>query len=213
MFEPDHILKFVNGVTRESDVQRRLRARTAPMPNAIMQITSDEAALLSLLLKLIGARKAIELGTYTGYSALAIASALPGNGTLVCCDISDEWTRIGKPFWEEAGVDERIDLRLGPALDTLRTLLRDGAGTFDFAFVDADKKEYESYYELILQLLRPGGLMVLDNMLWDGKVADESVNDADTATLRALNRKIYRDERVDAVLLTIRDGVTLVRKR
>lgn len=193
---------------------RRLRERTSSMPNAGMQISPDEAAMLSFLVKTIGARKALELGTFTGYSALAIAEALPPNGRLICCDVSAEWTNIGKPFWREAGVSERIDLRLAPALQTLRVLIESRAtGTFDFAFIDAEKSEYDHYYELVLQLLRPGGLMVFDNMLWDGRVTDPAISDAETATLRTLNTKIHSDERVDAVLLTIRDGVTVVRKR
>ncbi len=213
MFEPDAILDFVVSVTRETDVQRRLREHTASMPNANMQISADEAALLEIIVKMIGARRAIELGTFTGYSALAVALALPPDGQLVCCDISDEWTRVAKPFWREAGVADKIDLRLGPAAETLRGLLTEDAGTFDFAFIDADKEEYETYYELVLQLLRSGGVIALDNMLWDGLVADESVNDPETTALRKLNRKIHDDDRVDAVLLTIRDGVMLARKR
>jgi predicted O-methyltransferase YrrM len=209
MFEPEYILKFVDGVTRESDVARRLRERTAPMEMARMQITPDEAALLALLVKLVGAKRAVEVGTFTGYSALAIAGALPPDGKLTCCDISDEWTSIGKPFWREAGVADRIDLRIAPAAETLRAL----PPPIDFAFIDADKPAYDSYYELILERLRPGGLIALDNMLWSGKVADESATEGEARALRALNRKIFKDERVDAVLLTIRDGVMLARKR
>jgi predicted O-methyltransferase YrrM len=212
--EPAEVLDYVHGVTRESDVARRLRERTASMPNAEMQISPDEAAFLSFVVKAIGARRAIEVGTFTGYSALAIASALPPDGQLVCCDVSAEWTNVGKPFWREAGVAEKIDLRLAPATDTLRILVENRAtGTFDFAFIDAEKREYDAYYELVLQLLRPGGVIALDNMLRDGKVADPSVNEPGTAAIRSLNRKICDDKRVDASLLTIRDGVMLVRKR
>jgi len=208
------VLDYVQGVTRESDVARRLRERTASMPNAEMQISPDEAAFLSFVVKAIGARRAIEVGTFTGYSALAIASALPPDGQLVCCDVSVEWTNIGRSFWREAGVADKIDLRLAPATDTLRTLIENRAsGTFDFAFIDAEKREYDAYYELVLQLLRPGGVIALDNMLRDGKVADPSVNESGTAAIRSLNQKICEDNRVDASLLTIRDGVMLVRKR
>ena len=214
MFEPQHILDYVQSVTRETDVQRRLRERTAPLPEAQMQISPDEAAFLRFLVRAIGARKALEVGTFTGYSALAIASALPLDGQLVCCDVSVEWTDIGKPFWREGGVDGRIDLRIGPAIETLRSLIESRASsTFDFAFIDAEKKEYDAYYELALQLLRPGGVMALDNMLRSGGVVDPAPADPRDAALRALNEKIKDDKRVDASLLTIRDGVMLVRKR
>ncbi len=211
----ERIFHFVNdAVTRESDVQRRLREATAPMSNAGMQITPDVAAFLQLLVKIVGARRAIEVGTFTGYSALAIAAALPQDGNLIACDVSDEWTRIGKPFWEEAGVAPRIDLRLAPATDTLRELIaKGGAGRFDFAFVDADKSSYDTYYELVLQLLREGGVVAFDNMLWSGKVADPAIDDADTRALRALNLKMHADERIDIALITIRDGVMVARKR
>lgn len=211
----ERIFHFVNdAVTRESDVQRRLREATAPMSNAGMQITPDVAAFLQFLVKIVGARRAIEVGTFTGYSALAIAAALPQDGNLIACDVSDEWTRIGKPFWEEAGVAPRIDLRLAPATDTLHELIaKGGAGRFDFAFVDADKSSYDTYYELVLQLLREGGVVAFDNMLWSGKVADPAIDDADTRALRALNLKMHADERVDIALITIRDGVMVARKR
>jgi predicted O-methyltransferase YrrM len=214
MFEPDHILRYVHSVTRESDVSARLREMTAKMPDAQMQISPDVASLLSFLVTSIGARKAIEVGTFTGYSALAIASALPPDGKLICCDVSVEWTNTGKEFWREAGVADRIDLRIGPAIDTLRALIEQrGSGTYDFAFIDAEKREYDSYYELVLQLLRPGGVMALDNMLRDGKVADPKVSEPGTVVVRELNRRIFEDRRVDASLLTIRDGVMLARKR
>lgn len=214
MKEPAEVLDYVLSVTRESDVARRLREKTSAMPNAEMQISPDEAAFLSFLVTAIAAKRAIEVGTFTGYSALAIASALPADGRLVCCDVSAEWTNIGKPFWREAGVAEKIDLRLAPATDTLRVLIENRAsGTFDFAFIDAEKHEYDAYYELVLQLIRPGGIIALDNMLRDGRVADPSITERGTAAIRALNEKIFGDKRVDASLLTIRDGVMLVRKR
>ena len=197
---------------RESDVARRLREETARLPEAGMQIGADEAALLALLVRMLGARRAVEIGTFTGYSALAIAAALPDDGRLVCCDVSREWTAIGRRYWTEAGVAQRIDLRIAPAAQTLAALVREGAGTYDFAFVDADKAGYDTYYEQALRLLRPGGLVAIDNTLWSGWVADPARTDADTAALRTLNRKIQADDRVDMCLLSIGDGVTLARK-
>lgn len=214
MFEPENILHYVHSVTRESTVAKKLRERTATMSNANMQISADVAALLSFLVRTTGAKKAIEVGTFTGYSALAIASALPEGGSLVCCDVSVEWTNIGKEYWREAGVADRIDVRIAPAIDTLRMLIENRAsGTFDFAFVDAEKREYDTYYELVLQLLRPGGVMAIDNALRDGRVADAAVTEEGVVVVRELNRKIFEDKRVDPVLLTIRDGVMLARKR
>jgi predicted O-methyltransferase YrrM len=201
-------------ITRETALQRRLREETSALPMGTMQISADQGALFALLVRTLGARRAIEIGTFTGYSALAVASALPADGKLVCCDINDEWTRIGRRYWDEAGVSQRIDLRLGPALDTLDALLRDGgAGTYDFAFIDADKSNYDAYYEACLRLARTGGLIALDNMLWGGKVVEPDVHDEDTEALRALNAKIRDDNRVDACLLTVGDGVMLIRKR
>ena len=211
---PDALDEYVRGVgARETDVARRLREETARLPEAGMQIGADEAALLGLLVRMLGARRAVEIGTFTGYSALAIASALPPDGRLVCCDVSREWTDIGRRYWTEAGVAQRIDLRIAPAVQTLAALVHDGAGGYDFAFVDADKKSYDTYYEHALQLLRPGGLAAIDNTLWSGWVADAARADADTAALRTLNHKIHDDERVDMCLLSVGDGVTLVRKR
>jgi O-methyltransferase len=201
-------------MTRESPLLRRLRAETAALPMGMMQISADQGALLALLVRTLGARRAVEIGTFTGYSALAVASALPADGKLVCCDINDEWTRIGQRYWDEAGVSPRIDLRLGPALATLDALLRDaGAGAFDFAFIDADKSNYDAYYEACLKLVRAGGLIALDNMLWGGQVVEPDVHDKDTDALRALNLKIRDDKRVDSCLLTVGDGVMLARKR
>jgi len=199
---------------RESDVARRLREETARLPQAGMQIGADQAAFLALLVRSIGARRAVEVGTFTGYSALAIAGALPDDGRLVCCDVSREWTDIGRQYWVEAGVAQRIDLRIAPASQTLRELLRDpGEGSFDFAFVDADKSGYDDYYEQCLRLLRPGGLVAIDNTLWSGWVADPARDDADTQALRRLNWKIHDDERVDMCLLSIGDGLTLAGRR
>ena len=199
--------------TRESDVARRLRDETAKLPEAGMQIGPDQAAFLALLVRGIGARRCIEVGTFTGYSALAVACALPPHGRLVCCDISKQWTDIARRSWQEAGVADRVELRLAPALDTLRDLAANETGTYDFAFIDADKSHYGAYYEQCLTLLRPGGLITLDNMLWSGRVADASQHDPDTDAIRDLNAKILADPRVDACLLTLGDGVMLARKR
>ena len=211
---PDALDDYVRNVaTRESPLQRRLRDETAQLPQAGMQIGSDQGAFLALLVRLIRARSALEIGTFTGYSALAVATALPADGRLTCCDISDEWTQIARRYWHEAGVAERIDLRLAPAADSLRDLLRDsGAGSFDFAFIDADKTGYDGYYEACLKLLRPGGLMAFDNMLWSGAVADPAQNDPDTEALRALNVKLRDDPRVTSCLVSMGDGVLLALK-
>jgi predicted O-methyltransferase YrrM len=201
-------------VCREGRLERRLRAETARLAEGAMQIGPDQAALLGFLVRLVGARRAIEVGTFTGMSALAVARALPPDGTLVACDVSEPWTAIARRYWAAAGVAGRIDLRLGPAAETLRGLLRaGGAGTFDVAFIDADKTGYDGYYESCLALVRPGGLIALDNMLWAGAVADPRVRDRDTRALRALGRKIRDDDRVEACLLTVGDGLMLARRR
>lgn len=203
-------------ISKETDVQRRLREETVRRTGdqAGMQIGADQANLFAFLVGIIDARLALEIGTFTGYSALAVATSLPPDGRLIACDVSDEWTGIGRPYWREAGVDHKIDLRLGPALDTLGALNGSGhAGRFDFAFIDADKKNYAGYYEACLNLVRPGGLIALDNMIWGGAVADPSQQDEDTVALRSLNEIIRDDARVEAVLLTVGDGVMLARKR
>jgi predicted O-methyltransferase YrrM len=212
---PAKVERYVSEeITLETPLQKRLRAETARLPQAGMQIGADQGALLALLARSSGARMALEIGTFTGYSALAVAAALPADGKLVCCDVSEEWTAIARRYWKEAGVDRKIELRLAPALETLPVLERErGAGSFDFAFIDADKAAYDAYYESCLRLLRPGGIVALDNMLWSGSVADPRKHDADTDALRALNVKIRDDARVDACLLTVGDGVMLARKR
>lgn len=211
---PDGIARYVHEVmTRETPIQRRLREETALLPRARMQVAPDQAALLALLVRLTGTRRALEVGTFTGYSALAIAAALPADGTLLTCDVSEEWTQVARRYWAEAGGAGRIDLRLGPAVETLAALGRAGAaGTFDFAFIDADKENYDAYYEGCLGLIRPGGLIVLDNMLWGGDVVDPQVKDPETSAIRALNEKVHGDGRVDACLLTVGDGMLLARK-
>lgn len=212
---PEEVERYVcDTITHETAVQRRLRQETAVLPNAGMQIGSDLGSFLALLVRSIGARRALEIGTFTGYSALAVATALPADGLLVACDVSAEWTAIGRRHWEEAGVATRIDLRIGPALETLKALRKaPGAGAFDFAFIDADKSGYDAYYEACLELVRPNGLIALDNMLWSGKVADPATTDATTVAIRTLNAKIAADARVDAALLTIGDGIMLARRR
>jgi predicted O-methyltransferase YrrM len=210
----DRIEDYVLAHAREGQVAARLREETAKLPQAGMQIGADQAAFLALLIRSIGARRCLEIGTFTGYSALAIASALPIEGRLVCCDINADWAAIARRHWSAAGVAARIDLRLGPAIDTLNSLIaRGSAGQYDFVFIDADKAAYDAYYEVCLKLLRPGGLIALDNMLWSGRVADPDHHDVDTDAIRALNTKISNDPRVESVLLTIGDGVMLARKR
>jgi predicted O-methyltransferase YrrM len=198
---------------REHPALAGLREATRTHAHAGMQISPDQGAFMALLVKLIGARRCIEVGTFTGYSALAVALALPEDGHLLACDISDEFTRVGRPFWQQAGVAHKIDLVLAPALQTLDARLVAGeAGSHDFAFIDADKTNYDAYYERCLKLLRPGGLIALDNMLWNGAVA-RPAQTADTAALQALNDKLLRDERIDHSLLSVGDGLALARKR
>jgi len=203
----------VEQIVVDSNLESRLRHETARLPQGGMISGSDVGALLEILVRSIGAKKAIEIGTFTGYTALKVASALPPGGRVICCDIQVEWTNIGRRYWQEAGLLDRIDLRLAPALETIQTLLKDQALTFDFAFIDADKLGYEKYYEACLQLLRPGGLIVLDNMLWDGAVADSEDQDPTTALLRQLNKKISQDPRVHRSLLTVGDGLMVALKK
>lgn len=199
---------------RESDLLQELRERTRRMPEARMQIAPEQGQFMTLLARLLGARQALEIGVFTGYSALCVASALPADGRLIACDISAEYTRIAREYWERAGVADRIDLRLAPASETLATLLAEGAaGSFDLAFIDADKTGYADYYEQCLALLRPGGLIVVDNVLWNGRVLDTATADADTRAIRAFNRRIHKDARVDLSLVPIGDGLSLLRKR
>lgn len=198
----------------ETNIERKLRSETTKLKNGNMISSSDVGALLALLAESVLTKKALEIGTFTGYTALKVALALPEDGKLICCDISSEWADIGRPFWSEAGVTKKIDLRLAPAIQTLSGLISDGASnTFDFAFIDADKLGYDSYYEACLKLIRPGGIIVLDNMLWDGAVADLSVQDDTTKAIRHLNEKISRDSRVTSCLLTVGDGLMVARKK
>jgi caffeoyl-CoA O-methyltransferase len=198
---------------REHPAQTALRAATAAHPYAGMQIAPEQGQLMALLVRLLGARQTLEIGVFTGYSALSVALALPDDGRLLACDISDDYTRIGRPFWQQAGVAHKIDLQLAPALDTLDARLTTGeAGHYDFAFIDADKTGYDAYYERCLMLVRRGGLIAIDNTLWGGAVAKPS-DSADTRALQALNRKLHADERVDLALLPFSDGLTLARVR
>ena len=211
--EPVHAYVLAHGV-REPAILARLRAETARHPRAQMQIAPEQGAVLWLLVELIGARRALEIGTFTGYSSLAVALALPDDGTIVCCDVSDEFTSVARRYWAEAGVAHKVDLRLAPAVETLDALLADGqAGTFDIAFIDADKPGYPAYWERCVELVRQGGVIAVDNVLWGGDVANPAATDEATETMRRVNERIDADERVTPVLLAIADGMTVARKR
>jgi predicted O-methyltransferase YrrM len=201
-----------NILTRETPLQRSLREATRRMPNGGMITTTDEAQFLGFLIRLIGARRVLEIGTFTGYGTLAMALALPEGGRILALDSSKEWTDIARRHWKEAGVEGRIELRLAPAKDSLNALIKEGA-RFDFAFIDADKQGYDAYYEACLNMMDAGGVIAFDNMLWGGEVADPAVTDAETEALRNLNAKIRDDARVDMCLLTVADGLLVARKR
>jgi predicted O-methyltransferase YrrM len=211
----DELAAYVLEVgTREPDVLDRLREETEALPQHRMQIPPEQGAFLAFLVELTGARRCIEVGTFTGYSSAAMALALPEDGQLICCDVSEEWTSVARRYWDEAGVAGKIDLRIAPAADTLDQLLADGEeGAFDFAFIDADKTGYDGYYERLLRLIRPGGLIAVDNTLWGGEVVNSDADDADTRALQAFNVKLAGDERITLCLLPVADGVTLARRR
>jgi caffeoyl-CoA O-methyltransferase len=211
----DELLDYIGHVTlREPEILCRLRDETSSHPHAEMQISAEQGQFMALIVHLLSARRTLEIGVFTGYSSLAVALALPDDGRIIACDISEEWTSIARRYWREAGVERKIDLRLGPALKTLDDLIAQGqGGRFDFAFIDADKGNYINYYERALVLVRPGGLIAVDNVLWDGKVIDPSVNDADTRAIRAFNESLHDDERVWLSMLPIRDGLTLACKK
>ncbi|HEY8922142.1 MAG TPA: class I SAM-dependent methyltransferase [Candidatus Limnocylindria bacterium] len=199
---------------REPEVLGRLREETAAMPQAGMQIAVEQGALLSMLVKLLNARRILEIGTFTGYSSTAMALALPPDGRIVCCDVSKEFTDVARRTWAAAGVEDRVDLRLAPALETLEGLLAtDGAGSFDLAFIDADKTNYRGYVEGALLLVRQGGLIAIDNVLWSGRIIDPEDTDEDTQAIRDLNADLAMDERVDIAMVPIADGLTLLRVR
>jgi len=212
---PDELSAYVRRVgVREHPLLARLRAETAALPQHDMQIAPEQGALMAMLVRLMGARRCLELGTFTGYSALAVALALPVDGRLTCFDVSAEWTAIARRYWAEAGLADRVELRLQPALDGLDVLIDEGAaGTIDFAFVDARKSEYPAYHQRLLTLLRPGGLIAYDNVFWDGGVIDPAQDDDDIRAIRTLNETIATDERVDIAMIPIADGLTLARKR
>ena len=199
---------------REPDVLCRLREDTATLPQHNMQIAPEQGAFMALLVELMGARRCIEVGTFTGYSSTAVALALPADGRIVCCDVSTEWTDIARRHWAEAGVADKVDLRLGPAVETLDAMLAEGEqGTYDFTFVDADKTGYPAYYERLLELVRPGGLLTFDNVLRGGDVIRADADDPDTTAIRELNKQLAADERISLAMVPIADGLTLARKR
>ena len=211
----DALYEYLLSVSlREPELLRELRAETATDPEVQMQIAPEQGQFMALLVRLIGARRCLEIGVFTGYSSLATALALPDEGRIIACDVSEKWTAVARRYWQRAGVAHKIDLRLAPALDTLDALLAAGAAaTFDFAFLDADKENYPAYYERIYALLRTGGLLAVDNTLWSGRVLDPRERDPETEGIRRLNDQLHRDARIDLSLLPLADGLTLVRKR
>jgi len=211
----DELYAYLRAVSvREPALLKKLREEIASLPMATMQAPPEHGQFLALLVQLMGARRTLEIGVFTGYSSLAVALALPNDGTILACDVSEEYTSVARRYWKEAGVDHMIDLRLKPALETLKELLAEGRhGRFDFAFIDADKANYEGYYECALELIRPGGLIAIDNVLWHGQVIDPDDNDPDTVAIRALNKKLLGDSRVSLSMVPISDGVTLCFKR
>ena len=199
---------------REDKLLQQLREETAKDPLARMQIAPEQGQFMALLVKLISAKRIIEVGTFTGYSALCLAKAMGAQGKLIRCDINSDWTTMAQRYWQQAGVQRQIDLRIAPASETLQQLIQQGqSGQFDMAFIDADKENYDRYYEQCLQLIRPEGLILLDNVLWSGRVAEPTFQDADTVAIRQLNQKLKQDERVDISLLPMADGITIARKR
>jgi caffeoyl-CoA O-methyltransferase len=206
----DYLVQFG---TRETDLLKDLRAETAKLSGAGMQIGPEQGAFMGVLVELIGAKRALEIGTFTGYSSLCVAAALPADGKLICCDVSEEYTKVARNYWRRAGLESKIELRLGPAVATLDALIEAGVEPFDFVFIDADKTNYANYYDRAMQLVRPGGLIAIDNVLWGGDVAKPEENDEDTNAIRAVNEKVRNDERVTLALVPVGDGLTLARKR
>ena len=212
---PDELYDYILANSlRDRPELKALRDETALMPMAGMQISPDQGQFMALLVKAMGARKVIEVGTFTGYSALVVAGALPADGKLVACDVSEEYTSVGRPHWNKAGLALKIDLRLGAAVETLDAMIAAGeSGQYDMAFIDADKENYGLYYESCLTLLRPGGLILVDNVLWGGRVADPAEQDESTQAIRALTKKMHADERIDFSMLPVGDGLSLAVKR
>jgi predicted O-methyltransferase YrrM len=199
---------------REAEVLKQLRQETEKHPMSIMQIAPEQGQFMALLVQLMGAKKTLDIGVFTGYSALVVALALPTDGQVIACDIDEKTTKIAQEFWEKAGVSQKIDLRLAPALETLDKLIVEGQNnTFDFAFIDADKSNYDNYYEKALWLVKPGGLIAVDNVLWGGKVADSEIKDNRTQKIRNFNQKLHQDPRISLSLVPIADGLTLALKK
>ena len=212
---PENLKSYVaENWVHEPDLLRQLREETAKMPQAGMQIGPDQGVLMGMLTRLVGAKRCVVVGVFTGYSSISVALALPEDGQIIACDVSEEFTSVARRYWKLAGVDHKIQLNLAPAVETLdRLIAEDGLGSFDMAFIDADKPNYAHYYERVLQLLKPNGLLLIDNVLWSGKVAEPEASDPDTNALRELNQMIHNDDRVEACLIPIGDGVTIVRKK
>lgn len=211
----NHLYEYLLSVSvREPEILFQLREETARYPRANMQVAPDQGQFLGFLVQIIGAKKILELGVFTGYSSLSVALVLPPDGRIVACDISEEFTSVARRYWQQAGVADKIELRIAPAADTLEKLLAEGqAETFDFAFIDADKENYYRYYELVLQLIQPGGLIAIDNVLWSGRVTELDIQDSATIAIRDFNSKLSQDNRIDLSLIPIADGLTLARKR
>jgi len=215
MFLTEALYDYMRSVSlRDWDILARLREETSRYPMAGMQISPEQGKFKSLLVRLMGATKTLEVGVFTGYSSLSVALALPPHGKLIACDINEEWTNVAKRYWEEAGVSSKIDLHLAPAIETMDRLIGEGQNdSFDFVFIDADKKNYDGYYERALTLLQPGRLIAIDNVFWHGNVADPKTADADTLSIRSLNEKLYQDDRIELSMIPIGDGLTLALKR
>jgi caffeoyl-CoA O-methyltransferase len=205
---------YIRDITlREPSILARLREETAANPQSGMQVSPEQGQYLALMARLIGARRTLEVGTFTGYSSLVVALALPEDGQIIACDVNKEWTDVARRYWNEAGVAHKIELRLAPALETLQALLASGGkNTFDFAFIDADKSNYQAYFDSAIELIRPGGLIAVDNVLWHGRVIDPAEQDRDTLAVREFNRKLHTDARVEISLVPMGDGLTLARK-
>lgn len=207
--------EYIRSVSlREPEILARLREETAAIPEASMQLMAEQGQFLAFLIRMLGAKRTLEAGVFTGYSSLVTALALPDDGRIIACDVNKEWTSLARRYWKEAGVEHKIDLRLGPALETLRKLIAEGrCGTFDFAFIDADKQNYDSYFDLAMELVRPGGVIAADNVLWDGSVIDPTDHEESTLAIRAFNKKVFADERVWISLAPIGDGLMLAQKK